>query len=134
MSCLAQKYAQTWLELREVESATGVPARDDASLDDKFMAVADFEAAALHDADCGWKGVFETWLLLPKENEAITAYFAAGLLENMVVNHFDFVFPKLESLVQKEPQFAKALSMVWPQDLSETNWSKLQTLITLHHK
>jgi hypothetical protein len=123
------QYAETWVFLRDHEKLTEIPARDDPALGDKFMAVADFEAEALNDVDMAWDAIVEAWKRLRAKDPETIAYFAAGLLENLVVNRFDLVFPKIKALLAQDPDFETALSNVWPQDLAEAKWLQLQGLL-----
>lgn len=51
------------------------------------------------------------------------------LLEDLVVAHFDLVFPRLEARVRENERFADALTMIYPSGLDPRRTRKLERLL-----
>jgi hypothetical protein len=62
------------------------------------------------------------------------AYIAAGLLEDLLAKHGDIFIDRVESMAKSDPQFLRALNLVWGQIRFKPDiYSRVQAVIKQPH-
>lgn len=80
-----------------------------------------------NNPDHAWKAIREIYCSRPEE--IVLANLAAGPLEDLLVYHGDAVLPWIARYCADEQGFVTVLEMVWRNDMTESAWNGLQSLI-----
>lgn len=121
-----ENFARVWLE--EARDF-GDPARDDA--DEKSVAQS-VVMLTFARPEHQWRFVLNA-VALAESDEAL-GHIAAGPLEALLGRHGEAFVAKIEERADIDPKFARALTGVWKNQMSDSVWARVQALqARLHH-